>query len=131
MGHLAERKICRQRGSSAIGLDVQPAPELPHPFLHPKDTHADVCAFRASDPQRSRGEPVSFIRNREDDLVGPALEADAGCLASGVEVDVRQSLLDNPVERQLDLAGQSAELGRHVYMDFYPTPLGKACRVPS
>jgi hypothetical protein len=53
---------------------------------------------------------VSFIRNRQDDLVGPALEADAGCLASGVEVDVRQSLLHNPVERQLELAGQSAEL---------------------
>jgi hypothetical protein len=110
---------------------MQPAPELPQPFPHPRDTHADVYAFRASDLQRSRGEPVSFIRNRQHDLVGPALETDAGCLASGVAVDVRQSLLDNPVERQLELAGQSVELGRDVYMDFYPTPLGKACRVPS
>jgi hypothetical protein len=45
--------------------------------------------------------------------------------------DVRQSLLDDPVERQLEIPGQSAELGRHVCMDFYPTPPGKARCVPS
>jgi hypothetical protein len=111
MGRLVERKIRRQRGSSVTGLDMQSAPELPQPFPHPRDAHADVCAFRAGDLQRRRGESVSFIRNRQNDPLRPALEADAGCLASGVPMYVRQSLLDYPVERQLEIAGQSAELG--------------------
>jgi hypothetical protein len=48
---------------------------------------------------------VSFIRNGEHGLIRAALQANLSPLASGVEADVGQPFLHDPVQRQLDIAG--------------------------
>jgi hypothetical protein len=119
-----------QRRPTVPSNNLELPSHLPDSFPHSWDTHSKLGAVSAPFFRTHSRDPTSFIRNREDSLIRAALQANVRPLTSRMEVDVRQPFLHNPVQCQLDILGQSGEIGWHFQIDMDSGSLGISIHEP-
>ena len=74
---------------------------------------------------------MALVSDLHENILGVPDDADDRRAAAGVAMNVGETFLYDPIERQLKFPRQSAQIRRDVQSDFDPTPLSKAVDVPA
>ena len=117
-------------GDAFDGSNFQAATQFVDPFAHAAEANTHSCAGPAEFLEKAGRHSFSVVRDAEAHRGGIFFHIDFGGGASGMTMNVGQTLLQNTEEDQLDFFGHAAEVFGDIELDIDFAAPGEAVDVP-